>query len=247
MELLRNKRLDSDEFILQISHVVETVVGKYVARKAVPRREQEDVAMVVLEKFIHQKDKIMGAFQGKSALNTYYVAVLNRMVCEVIRKESRHWYAVIENEYEISENRITFEFEAEKSLIIKNEVIRYQQSIQFFNRTGAKVNLFLKYYFGLPLQPSDYKRYGIKHAHELQQILPGGESVSKGLAFDQLAKAVNLVEGKNLKGDAVRMWLNKQMDVILERLNTTGGSQHNRDNLAILCELSALNYSNYTN
>ncbi len=243
MRFFRNKATENDELIAQISHVAETVVGRYVVKKAIPKREQEDVKMVVLEKFLLQRDKIMAAFQGKASLNTYFVAVLNRMVCEVIRKESRHWYAVVENE---SENEsfqysLSSSMEAEKELILKYEVVRFHQTLLFFNGTGDKVNLFLKFYFGLPIQPLEYERYGRHHARELSTILQVDEMLSKGTAFNQMAKAVNLVEGKNLKGDAVRMWLNNQMDVILNRLNASGGSQHNRESLALLCELSAVN------
>lgn len=240
MHFFRNQHKDSDELIEQISHMAETVVGRYVARKAIPKREQEDVVMVVLEKFIRQKDKIMTAFQGKSSLNTYCVAVLNRMVCEVIRKESRHWYAVVENEYEPGQHLQSTSIEAEKELILKSEVVRFNQSILFFNGTGAKVNLFLKYYFGLPIQPSDYERYGRDHARDLCKIISPDDKLSKGNAFNQMAKAVNLVEGKNLKGDAVRMWLNNQIEVILDRLNASGGSRHNRESLALLCEMAAM-------
>lgn len=241
MRLFRNIATENDELIGQISQLAETVVGRYVARKAIPKREQEDVLMVVLEKFIQQKDKIMKAFQGKSSLNTYCVAVLNRMVCEVIRKESRHWYAVVENENEPFQFSRGSSIEAEKELILKNEVVRFNQSLLFFNGTGAKVNLFLKFYFGLPIQPSEYERYGRDYTRELSEILSPDENISKGVAFNQMAKAVNLVEGKHLKSDAVRMWLNNQMDVIIDRLNASGGSQHNRESLALLCELSSVN------
>lgn len=240
MRFFRNKTTEHDELIGQISHLAEAVVGRYVARKVIPKREQEDVMMVVLEKFIFQKDKIMAAFQGKSSAKTYCVAVINRMVCEVIRKESRHWYAVVESEQEPFQYSQGSSMEAEKELIIKNEVVRFNQSLLFFNGTGAKVNLFLKYYFGLPTQQSDYERYGRGQADELNKILHVDEMLSKGIAFNQMAKAVNLVEGKHLKGDAVRMWLNNQMEVILDRLNASGGSQHNRESLALLCELSAV-------
>ncbi len=247
MKFFRNQRKETDEFIFQISRTAELVVGKYVVRKAIPKREQEDVVMVAVEKFVQQKDKIMSSFQGKSSFNTYCVAVLNRMVCEVIRKESRHWYAVVENDAEPIKNRHGLWIEAEKDLVLKSEVVRFNQTLLFFNGTGAKVNLFLKYYFGLPIQRTDYQSYGRHHADALSEILNADAAPSKGTAFEQMAIAVNLVEGKHLKGDAVRMWLNKQMDVILDRLNASGGSRHNRESLALLCELSATNLTQSSN
>ena len=104
MQSISNKPIYADELISQISHVVEVVVRKYIARKAVPKREQEDLTMIVLEKFIDQKEKIMSSFQGKSSFNTYCVSIVNRMVCEVIRKENRNWYSVVEQEQRQEEN-----------------------------------------------------------------------------------------------------------------------------------------------
>lgn len=247
MQSISNKPIYADELISQVSQVVEVVVRKYVARKAVPKREQEDVTMIVLEKFIDQKEKIMSSFQGKSSFNTYCVAIVNRMVCEVIRKENRSWYSVVEKEQRQTDNTQNSDFGTANALILKNEVVRFEQSLLFFNGSGAKVNLFLKYYFNLPLQLDDYHKYGPECGDELQQMLPYVESKSKGITFEQLAKAVNLVEGKELKGDAVRMWLNKQMDIILDRLNSTGGSNHDKESLAILCEMSSVNYTKTSN
>lgn len=247
MQSISNKPIYTDELISQVSQVVEVVVRKYVARKAVPKREQEDVTMIVLEKFILQKEKIMSSFQGKSSFNTYCVAIVNRMVCEVIRKENRNWYSVVEQEQRQEDNTQNINSGTDNALILKNEVLRFEQSLLFFNGSGAKVNLFLKYYFNIPLQLEDYQKYGAKSAKELHELLTYSESKSKGITFEQLAKAVNLVEGKDLKGDAVRMWLNKQMDIILDRLNSTGGSNHDKESLAILCEMSSVNYSNTSN
>ncbi|MFA5419316.1 MAG: hypothetical protein WC341_12745 [Bacteroidales bacterium] len=239
--VLRNKELDSDEFILQISQMVDIVVRKYVTRKAVPAREQEDMAMIVLEKFIRQKEKIMSAFQGKSSFNTYCIAILNRMVCEVIRKENRHWYSVVENDRSHPQETYSLDYETEKSLVLKNEIIRYERALLFFNNTTAKVTLFLKYYFGLTPTAEDYHRYGGIHSHQLRQILTAHQNMTKGDAFERMARAVNLVEGKDVKGDAIRMWLNKQMEILLARLNSSGGSLHTSESLGILCEMSAMN------
>jgi hypothetical protein len=163
------------------------------------------------------------------------------MVCEVIRKENRHWYSVVENEQSHPKETFSLDYETEKSLVLKNEIIRYEQALLFFNGTAAKVTLFLKYYFGLLPTAEDYQLYGSIHSQQLRQILTTHQKMAKGDAFERMAQAVNLVEGKDVKGDAVRMWLNKQMEILLARLNSSGGSLHTSESLGILCEMSAMN------
>ncbi|PKP15534.1 MAG: hypothetical protein CVU06_16390 [Bacteroidetes bacterium HGW-Bacteroidetes-22] len=51
-----------------------------------------------------------------------------------------------------------------------------------------------------------------------------------------MALAVNLVENKNIKPDAVRMWFNKQMDILLHGLNGNKMACHTRETLVLLFE-----------
>ncbi len=218
--------------------IANKVVSRYVFRSVIPEREREDVVMAIVEKFLNQKDKIEKAFEGKSKLTTYFVAILNRMCCEVIRKESRHWYSIVEGEPPVNEaSRRTLDFEAEKSFAIVNEVKRLNNTMLLFNGERAKINLFLKYYFDLPIDSSDISDYAGSREEEVKELLQDAGQKSKGDMFDNLSQVVNIVEEKNVKGDAVRMWMNKQIEIILSRLNKNGMANHDKDSLAVLLEI----------
>ncbi len=224
----------------EMKEIATKVVTRYIIRSAIPEREKDDVIMTILEKFLNQKEKIDSAFEGKSKKTTYYIAIMNRMCCEIIRKEKKHWYPV-DDELQASENHqnVGCTSDTEKNLIIKDEVKRLANAMMFFNGQGSKINLFVKYYFQIALEDSDIMSYS-GDGNKFQQVysvLSDDHPSSKSELFDRLAFVTNLVEKKNVKGDAVRMWVNKQLEIILNRINMNGIYNHTRESLQILMEL----------
>ncbi|MFP4042658.1 MAG: hypothetical protein ACLFT6_07900 [Bacteroidales bacterium] len=247
MTLNSNKVIKDDTTLIEtITEISKKVISKYVARSVIPLREKEDVEMVVVEKFMEQKDKINNAFKGKSKVITYYTAVVNRMCCEVIRKEQKHWYALPDNQPKDREveNSSTTLYETEKGVVISNEVERLKKAMLFFNGTIGKVNLFLKYYYDIPLNDSDLNKYSEEHKAFVRNILVNQKAVSKADKFDKLTQLVNRIEGKNVKNDAVRIWLNKQRDSLLKRLNYNNSSNYNDESLGLLIEASMIQNTN---
>ncbi len=231
-----------------INTITRKVVSSYVSRSVIPLREKEDVEMIILEKFLKKKERIINAFEGKSKITTYYTAVINRMCCEVIRKEQKHWYSVNEgeNDYQL-DTLTTHNIESNKEIHIKDEVKRLANTMLFFNGDHAKVNLYLKYYFDIPLEDEDIEQYCSKEFLNLKQILKDRDSLSKAEVFNNLSKTLNIAENKNVGGDAVRMWLYKKIDTILKRLNGNGQYFYNKESLAILLEIHNQNYNNLVN
>ncbi|MDY0280502.1 MAG: hypothetical protein RBR35_08065 [Salinivirgaceae bacterium] len=231
-----SNNINSSITIEKIIESTQIVVSKYINRSVIPRREKEDVTMAIVEKFIHQKSKIDRSFEGKSKITTYYIAILNRMCCEVIRKESKHWYAVIEAEESYNQEKSTLAIETEKHTVIKCEVDRLLNTLTLLNNEKAKTILFLKYYFKIPIHNTELKEYCKEKTSEFSEILNQNNDLSKAELYENLAYLTNEIERKNIKGDAIRMWLNKQIDTIIERLNMHGSSFYNRESLAILIE-----------
>ena len=240
MTLDRNQLIKDDTTLMEtVNNISKKVVSKYVARSVIPLREKEDVEMAVVEKFLNKKDKIINAFEGKSKLITYFTAVINRMCCEIIRKEQKHWYSVPDNEQNDDNNKdsLTLSYEAEKRVVINSEVKRLSKAMLFFNGINAKVNLFLKYYYDIPLNDNDLISYSKENKNFLKDVLVNKQKDLKSDKFEKLAKIVNKAEGKNITGDAVRMWLNKQINVLLKRLNNNNSSNHNAESLGLLFEI----------
>jgi len=222
----------------QLMEIVKKVVSRYVAKSSIPKREAADAEMSVFEKFWNNREKILSAFQGKSQLTTYCIAVANRMCCEFIRKEKKHWNQLHEAMETVAENNNnTHHLETEKEVHFKSEVKRLSNALQFFNGESAKFNLFLKYYLDIPISDNDIIDYHPDNTESISSLLSHKESPSKGEKFEQLAEVVNTVEAKSVKSDSVRMWLNSRMTTLLDRLNGNGISSHTHESLTILLEL----------
>ncbi|MGE0079576.1 MAG: hypothetical protein AB7S48_17075 [Bacteroidales bacterium] len=222
----------------ELLSLIRSVVGRYIQRRAIPSREQEDVVMDVMEKFLKQKEKIFGSFEGKSKFTTYCIAVANRMCCEVIRRDCKQWYLVTEKENSNLPNETALNHhEAEKKFLFKQEVKRLETILFFFNNDYAKLILFLKVYYSMPISNNDIKNYADLLSEKVRSIITEEKSTTKGDVFIRLAEVVNLVEQKDIRGDAVRIWFTNQINTIIRRLNGNGIANHDKESLSILLEM----------
>lgn len=197
--------------------MAEKVVEKYVYSGAVPVREKEDVMMSVVEKFLEKQERIANGFSGKAKISTYCIAVLNRMCCEVIRKQMMYWK--FRSEEYIKENQSGVLSTSEK-LVIQDEVDMLDKLLRTFYKEQDKIIIVLAYYFNLSPKESVFKKYaGDEWCHELMQFLEPKEKQNKAHLFENLARVINICEHNTVKADAVRMWLNKTMNKIIQRLN----------------------------
>ncbi len=236
--ILNRKAISDADLYKEVSRISEAVVARYIRRSAIPWREREDVKMEIIEKFIDKKEQIVSSFEGKSKFTTYLTAVINRMCCEVIRKEQKHWYAFVDDtEHKLHQNEYTTSTETAKALLFREEVKRLTNTLLFFNGHSAKVNLFLKLYFNISVKSIDVELYNAEKVHDIMKLLSDIHSVSKTELFEIMARVQELAENKKVGGDAVRMWLNKQIDVVLKRLNNNDICKHNKESLAILFEM----------
>ncbi len=222
-----------------VMELVSMVVRRFFSKSSIPHREREDVEMAILEKFLKQQEKINAAFENKSNIKTYYLAVINRMCCEVIRSECKHWQSVSSLEIDRSEFKNTAcEMEPDTSMIIKNEIKRFSNLLLFFNEERDKILLFLKFLFDIPIRKEETREYLKDKQEELYPLLLRDQNLSLAEQYNILAQITNSVEDKNIKGDAIRMWMNKQIEIMLRRLNENDESNHTKESLKILMEMS---------
>ncbi len=212
------------------------VVMRYVRRHAIPAKESQDVEMAMIEKFLNQKQRIVQAFESKAAPETYCIAILNRMCCEVIRQEQKHWYHLDVDEV------LGTNFQAESSLnglspvIFQFEVERLQKVIQN-SLQPAKLRALLAVYFDLQDVKKWLTAYAGQHALDAIGLLTENISTSKSAKYELLGRLISLIEGRKVKGDAARMYLYKEMDRLIEVLNKNEQSHHSRETLRLLFEL----------
>ena len=205
--------ISGTELLIYADHVV----SKYVSQGIIPEREKDDVRMSIVERFWKKLDHITANYSGGSKITTYCSAVLNNMCCEVIRKDLIYWKYKSE-EYIREDYSNTFS--SLELLLIKDEVLLLDKIIRLLEANPYKVKVFLAYFYRL--QP---KRYLIEEfamngkSKEIMELLNPADNITKAQLFDNLAKTIRLCEEKYVQADAVRMWLNKILNTIIERLN----------------------------
>lgn len=229
----------SDEFFETLNGLISKVVARYIARGAIPRREQSDVETSILEKFLLKQAKIDSAFQGKAKITTYYIAVINRMCAEVIRKQQKHWYSINENDEKDLPQNATVSFDTARSTLVKEELKRFRATLMLFNGSSAKVLLFLKYYYDIPIKDNEISNYAGAKAEKAKQLLDNRSKLPKAMINQKLAELVLLVEKKQVGGDAIRMWINKQVDILLCRMNGKNTSFHDKETIGLMLEMQS--------
>ncbi|MDD2965749.1 MAG: hypothetical protein PHU33_17540 [Bacteroidales bacterium] len=234
MDQSRNQLSDSLS-VEQVMELAAAVVRRYAARGIIPAKDTEDVVSSMMEKFLLKSDRIMEGFNAKAQLTTYLTAVFNRMCCEVIRSESRHWYALTDSDAAVVAD--AGYRHADIDTVIGSEVNHLRQLLNDRGREGVKLALMIRFFHGLPVSANCAREWAGSYADEVCRLLAlNQQGCSKGELFGILAQAVNLVESKRVKGDAVRMWFHKQVDNLVDNMNRENSVHHNRETLVMLFE-----------
>lgn len=232
MKLRRtHKRLVSEKELIDIAN---NVTYKY--HYIIPKREMEDVQMMLVSNYLSQEDKISERFEGNAKASTYVTAILVRMCCSIIRKEKRHWQNNTPSEETIDEGGSALSA-ASKTLI--NDEVNYLKRIFTLLNDKYKTLAFTAYLDGLEAKEPYIQSYDAKYKKNKTLInLSPQENLAKGKLYEQLAMISNKVENNKISGDAVRMWLNKQEASIISRLNGPfKRTNYNKESYQILFEL----------
>lgn len=227
----RTRSLISEYELLKLA---KKVVNCYA--QTIPSADREDVVMSLVECYLMQEQEIYDRFNGQSKESTYVIAILNRMCCGVIRKELKYWQ-LFDQECLFYQNQVSNSNAATFNLLIDDE-ISYLKKVLTLLEDGEKVISFLAFYYLLKAKPEYVQAYdpGCDRNHTME-LLNAESSLSKGEIFERLASIVNIVEHRNVKADAVRMWLNKQLHTVVLRLNGPfNRANYDKDSFQVLFE-----------
>ena len=233
--LTKEKGKSNDFFEKKLLEYANRVVTHYVTKGAIAGSDKEDVQMSIVEKFLVKKDRIMSAFQGKSELKTYCIAVLNRMCCEVIRSEVRK-----DTNYQqyAQDKPFPVYINAANRAVIEDEVKLLEKILVLFDDEKSKVVLFLKFMYDIPINEQDINDYYPDLKPDMKELLMNqavGLSLSK--KNDVLRQLLEQCENKKVSPDAIRMWINKTVSRVIRRLNgTLQRSNYSKESLGILLE-----------
>lgn len=214
--------------------LAKKVVARY--SHTIPSSEREDVVMSLIENYLKQEDKITSRFNNQSKASTYIIAILNRICCGVIRKELKHWQNANEDHFAYL-NEGGQALDSAKDLLIRDEV-NYLKKVLCLLDQPEKTIVFIAFYNRFTAKLRLVKQYDKAYkTNNTFTLLSHEESLKKGQIFERLAIVTNIVEKMNIKADAVRMWLNKEIKLITNRLNGPfQRANYDKDSFHILFE-----------
>jgi len=217
--------------------LADKVVNRYINKGVIPSREKEDTQMLIVEKFILKQEIIQKNYSEKSNITTYCISVLNNMCCEIIRKDLKYWKNELE---EIPEKQENHGLNTMKNIIIQDEIKYLDKILNLFGSEKHKIRLALCYYYMIQIQKQDIINYAKNSNATIKELNPNTK-INKSEKLNNLAIFVNSVENKNIKPDAIRMWLNKIINIIIDRLNSPfNRANYNKESFLILYELYIL-------
>ena len=200
----------------ELLKLAEKVVKRYIIMGSIPLYEHEDFTMSIVEKFLQKKKKIEANYLGKANKQTYIIAILNRMCCELIRKEIKHWGNL--PELQANNEKLSIE-QTTQHIFIRDELQLLARTLILFGQEQYKIKVFLAFFFRLPVNSDDLKQYALKYNDYVNEIFKSNKTKPKAELYTIMALVIEIVEQKSIKPDAVRMWLMKRLNQIIVRLN----------------------------
>ena len=217
--------------------ITDIVVKKFIQNGSIVYDDFEDVKQSVMVKYYSKQEKIEGAYNGSAKVDTYLSAVVFRMVLEILRTKK----SLIKRRKEYEDYSLLTEknkvLTPEEVTIINNEVVYLRRVLLTFGREKDKVFLFLKYYFKLRIYLVDLGKFvSVDLENHILEILKYTFELKDKVIYEKLCEVQLLVEKKVTKPDAVRMYINKNIDKISLRMNANHRACYTKETLKTLYE-----------
>ena len=235
-----NKKKTNIAFSIEtVIKIADIIVKKFVKSKSIYASEFDDIKQAIIEKYLQKRETIEANFTQKSKPETYISAILFRMVLEVLRTErnKKQKYLEFENNFSIlkKDKVIT----PEEKLIILNEKEYLKRVLNTFGEEKTKITLFIKIYYQINVTKKEINNYSKNiDCKKILKNLGNSKNLKEKEIFLLLSKIQNKAENKQVKPDAIRMYVNNIIKKILYRLNGENNRTfYTKKNLALLFEV----------
>jgi len=225
-----------------VIRITEIIVKKFISNKTFQYDEFDDIKQTIIEKFWLKKERIANSFSNKAKPETYISAVIYKMTLEIIRERQNR----LKKENEYTDNIKNYgsqkTINPEERLIINNEKEYLKRVFVTLGNERTKTLLFLKAFFRMEIYENDILNYYPKAncPKIMQQLSDSGNMKDKEI-YQILSEILSETEEKEVKSDAVRMFVGKQVNKIINRLNNRKEqTYYNKESLEVLMEQTFL-------
>ncbi len=234
LELLRN---DPQGLILHYQPMISIIVRIYVGSGMFLPEEIDDVRQTVNEHLLRKIPQIQRQYNGTAFVRTYVSAIV-RNICRKVRRAKRRIpvHVPLEDPPDTDNQSNKYSIEYARRLL--------QTILKLYNHRNRlpKVLLCLKLRFRIALNANDILSWFPSCPEsDLSMMLEqfGGEygDMLESEVYAKFSPVLNKAEGKDLRGDSIRKWIQARINEILELLNgTPKRASFDEDTLKILIE-----------
>ncbi len=232
--LLRNNK---NEFIVRSQRVISIIVKQYIATGMFSAADFDDIKQSVTLELIKRLPLIEKNYNGEVLLVTYLNVVIVNICLRIHHRESSIVVPI-----PLDEIWILGDENAEKGMLIANELERLEIALKLFRSKRFKLLVCLKVFFSIPISTIELKQCfrGITSDDEylLLDIFKNKNPRKEGFAhFPLLASMLNKYERTSLPEESVLRWMNMMIQKLILLMNGNPPRRtHTKDTLRILLE-----------
>jgi len=206
--------------------------------------ERDDLDQFVKLRLIEKKASILLNYRNEARIKTYVYAVILNFCREFMRKNNSKSVFTEKGDHSIEMSNIqSNDGSVLKDMSIDMEIQRLNRALLIQGSKTPKTVISLKTYFDIPLEWQDIFQYTndneltIKHFALFKEITKPKKSAV--MAF--LTRLFNECENKTNSEDAIRKWVERTIQSLVELLNAGGSRAHNKETLGIMMEIKFRN------
>jgi hypothetical protein len=221
-----------------LEKISSIIVKKFIKAGYIKPDDYQDFTQTLKTRYLSSRERIEGRFKADSLPQTYMSSVLKNMMLEELRVDKK--YKERSMEYEKNAMRQgdrDTSLSPENRAVIENEKKHLHRVFLSLGKDRAKVLLGCKMIQRLEVTKQEFDDYlNGRPSNGAEKYLRVSKEDQNQDVYQKLCVIINLVENKNNKPDAFRLWLNKKTEQIIARLNAGKISRYDGETFGILLE-----------
>lgn len=228
---------DPKALIVKYQCIIEIIVSKFIKSGSILLSDKDEFVQVINERLLLSSEKIKNQYKGASLLKTYFSTIIRNICLEEINKKNRYSFTDIESVNQV----IVSDSSSNEEFYLNDEFDRLSKIIKMYNTKAPKLILCSKLIYRIRITISDFKKYCIKFKDDKIKMLIGAIDQTKNIPefelFQIITPYVNKCDNQINKPDALRKWLKRKMDEIIELMNgNPPRANYDKETLQILFE-----------
>ncbi len=210
-------RTDPGRLIVRYQPLVRLVVGQFITRGCGQRSEYDDLVQEVNRKLIERMPRIRQLYNQKSLFRTYFSVVIRNIFLEEIRK-TRLVAEPLPQQYEHPAAHGSHE-----SLVILQEVQRFERAMILFGSEGPLLNLCLRCLLDMGVRHEDLSCFQTDPGFDVRELMltelnAMGEK-KRGDKLNRIGSMLPQLGEKVKSGDNLRKWYGSRLQELLDLMN----------------------------